>query len=70
MQLLALGYAVMDKILLIRQLPKTNQNAESLGASYQYGGKVATASVAGSVIAVLLISRYLPRPGRGRETRR
>lgn len=58
--LFAMGCAIGRNRTVMDNLPRLGLDAFIL----------ATASVAGSVIAVLLISRYLPRPGRGRETRR
>lgn len=56
--LFAMGCAIGRNRTVMDNLPRLGLDAFIL----------ATASVAGSVIAVLLISRYLPRPGRDRET--
>ena len=58
--LFAMGCAIGRNRTVMDNLPRLGLDAFIL----------ATASVAGSVIAVLLISRYLPRPGRGSETHR
>ena len=46
MDVVGVGVPVFDQLLLIEKLPTYNQSVHTLDASWQYGGKVATAMAA------------------------